>query len=188
MCKYQYVSYEIRQTNHRSVVKYSLCCPVKRQFYLFPVPGLEEQERSLRWTSWRSKGKTLDMLIPSAVSPRWEISESAWSKQRQNLKWKVLGFIPCWVIIESMMCVYLLFTFTQFKSYSFYTHRTFPTQDQYHFLHKALVESLMLSSSAMSASNFLAVYKELLAYDEEARCLGIKREFEVTFFICTNKM
>ena len=54
-------------------------------------------------------------------------------------------------------------------------------QEQYHFLHMALIESLMLSSSALPSSKFLAAYDELLSYDERNRCLGIKREFEVGF-------
>jgi len=52
-------------------------------------------------------------------------------------------------------------------------------QEQYHFLHMALIESLMLSSSALPSSNFLQAYDELLSFDEKARCLGIKRDFEV---------
>ena len=54
-------------------------------------------------------------------------------------------------------------------------------QEQYHFLHMALIESLMLSSSALPSSKFLAAYDELLSYDDKNRCLAIKREFEVCF-------
>jgi len=63
----------------------------------------------------------------------------------------------------------------------------FLRQEQYHFLHMALVECLMLSSSAMPASNFLQAYDELLTYDETARCLGIQREFEVIFITLSQK-
>ena len=53
------------------------------------------------------------------------------------------------------------------------------TQEQYQFLHIALIESLMLSSSALPASSFLDVSSKLMTYDDKARCLGIRREFEV---------
>jgi len=43
----------------------------------------------------------------------------------------------------------------------------------------ALVESLMLSSSAMPASKFSDAYNELMTYDVKAKCLGIARDFEV---------
>jgi len=43
----------------------------------------------------------------------------------------------------------------------------------------ALVESLMLSSSALPASKFSDAYNELMTYDVTAKCLGIARDFEV---------
>jgi len=55
----------------------------------------------------------------------------------------------------------------------------FVIQDQYHFLHMALVESLMLSSSALPASKFSDAYNELMTFDVKAKCLGFARDFEV---------
>ena len=55
----------------------------------------------------------------------------------------------------------------------------FVIQDQYHFLHMALVESLMLSSSALPASKFFDAYNELMTFDTKSKCLGFAREFEV---------
>ena len=46
----------------------------------------------------------------------------------------------------------------------------------------ALVESLMLTSSAMPTSNFIRAYDELLTYDEKTKCLGIEREFKVVCY------
>jgi len=65
----------------------------------------------------------------------------------------------------------------------FITHilSVFYMQDQYHFLHQALIESMMLSSSALPSSRFLDSYEELLTFDDKARCFGINREFEVAF-------
>jgi len=50
--------------------------------WLFPALVLVGLERSLRWTFWRNKDIHFAMLIHSAVSPHWEIRESAWFKQR----------------------------------------------------------------------------------------------------------
>jgi len=69
-----------------------------------------------------------------------------------------------------------------------FSYYAFVMQNQYHFLHMALIESLMLSSSALPASNFLAAYDDLLSFDDKARCLGIKREFEVVYRNCPNCM
>jgi len=57
-------------------------------------------------------------------------------------------------------------------------------QEQYYFLHMALIESLMLSSSALPALRFLDAFDELLTFDEKAKCLGIQREFEVIKYPC----
>ena len=46
----------------------------------------------------------------------------------------------------------------------------------------ALVESLMLSSSALPASKFSDAYNELMTFDVKAKCLGIARDFEVYNF------
>jgi len=43
----------------------------------------------------------------------------------------------------------------------------------------ALVESLMLSSSALPASKFSDAYNELMSFDVKAKCLGFARDFEV---------
>ncbi|WAR24613.1 PTPRM-like protein [Mya arenaria] len=51
------------------------------------------------------------------------------------------------------------------------------TPDQYIFLHMALLETLMLSTSALSASQFLAAYKELMAFGNDHRRRKIDVEF-----------
>ncbi|WAR24853.1 PTPRT-like protein, partial [Mya arenaria] len=51
------------------------------------------------------------------------------------------------------------------------------TSDQYIFLHMALLETLMLSTSALPASSFLRAYKELLVFDKTLR----SREIDVKF-------
>ncbi|XP_052778049.1 receptor-type tyrosine-protein phosphatase S-like [Mya arenaria] len=51
------------------------------------------------------------------------------------------------------------------------------TPDQYIFLHMALLETLMLSTSALSASRFLESYEELMAVDNDHRRRTIDVEF-----------
>ncbi|WAR24538.1 PTPRU-like protein [Mya arenaria] len=51
------------------------------------------------------------------------------------------------------------------------------TPDQYIFLHMALLETLMLSTSALSASRFLKYYEELMAFDNHLR----KRKIDIEF-------
>ncbi|XP_052777233.1 receptor-type tyrosine-protein phosphatase epsilon-like [Mya arenaria] len=51
------------------------------------------------------------------------------------------------------------------------------TSEQYSFLHMALLETLMLSTSALPASRFLRAYEELLVFDKTHRC----REIDVKF-------
>ncbi|WAR24508.1 PTPRU-like protein [Mya arenaria] len=46
--------------------------------------------------------------------------------------------------------------------------------DQYIFLHMALLETLMLSTSALPASEFLRVYEELLSFDKDRRKLDVQ--------------
>ena len=53
-------------------------------------------------------------------------------------------------------------------------------QEQYRFLHMALVESL--SSSAVPDAKFLDAYNALLTYDRTSKCLKIKRQYEVDTF------
>ncbi|XP_052776637.1 uncharacterized protein LOC128214286 isoform X2 [Mya arenaria] len=48
------------------------------------------------------------------------------------------------------------------------------TPDQYIFLHMALLETLMLSTSALPASEFLRVYEELLSFDKDRRKLDVQ--------------
>ncbi|XP_052777696.1 receptor-type tyrosine-protein phosphatase mu-like isoform X2 [Mya arenaria] len=48
------------------------------------------------------------------------------------------------------------------------------TLDQYIFLHMALLETLMLSTSALPASKFLRAYKELLSFDKDQRKLDVE--------------
>ncbi|XP_052777592.1 uncharacterized protein LOC128214917 [Mya arenaria] len=47
------------------------------------------------------------------------------------------------------------------------------TPDQYIFLHMALLETLMLSTSAQPASEFLTAYKDLLSFDKDRRKLDV---------------
>jgi len=58
----------------------------------------------------------------------------------------------------------------------------FPHQAQYHFLHLALSEALMLSTSAMPASRFIDAYDELMKYDDRTKCSKMQREFQVVVF------
>ena len=58
----------------------------------------------------------------------------------------------------------------------------FPHQAQYHFLHLALSEALMLSTSAMPASRFIDAYDELMKYNAKTKCSKIEREFQVVVF------
>jgi len=55
----------------------------------------------------------------------------------------------------------------------------FPHKAQYHFLHLALSEALMLSTSAMPASRFIDAYNELMKYDGRTKCSKMEREFQV---------
>ena len=55
----------------------------------------------------------------------------------------------------------------------------FPHKAQYHFLHLALSEALMLSTSAMPASRFIDAYNELMKYDAKTKCSKMEREFQV---------
>ena len=50
-------------------------------------------------------------------------------------------------------------------------------QDQYIFLHSALAEALMLSSSAVSTAKFAETYQDLFEVDPIKR----KRKIEVAF-------
>ena len=59
-----------------------------------------------------------------------------------------------------------------------------PHQAQYHFLHLALSEALMLSTSAMPASRFINAYNELTKYDAKTKYSKIEREFQVVVFTC----
>ncbi|XP_052776954.1 uncharacterized protein LOC128214498 isoform X2 [Mya arenaria] len=51
------------------------------------------------------------------------------------------------------------------------------TEDQYVFLHMALLETLMLSTSALPASKFMGAYEKLLASDKTQRTREIDVEF-----------
>ncbi|WAR24842.1 PTPRK-like protein [Mya arenaria] len=48
------------------------------------------------------------------------------------------------------------------------------TPDQYIFLHMALLETLMLSTSALPASKFLGAYEELLSFDEDRQKIDLE--------------
>ncbi|WAR24620.1 PTPRU-like protein [Mya arenaria] len=48
------------------------------------------------------------------------------------------------------------------------------TPDQYIFLHMALLETLMLSTSALPASSFLGAYEELLFFDKDRKKIDVE--------------
>ena len=56
-------------------------------------------------------------------------------------------------------------------------------QDQYIFLHMALTEALMLSSSAVPAAEFSEIYTELLQVSPGKRKRNLDVAFEVGTFI-----
>ena len=59
----------------------------------------------------------------------------------------------------------------------------FYLQDQYIFLHTALTEALLLTTSAVPASQFSEIYKELLQVDHAKKKRNLDSAFEVSVFM-----